>query len=692
MLRSFRAKLQASFFVLGLSAIAVTYWQASAGATAALRQTTYEHLTAVRETKKRLIEHYFADLTNRVIALSTDESSITALEQFRSAWATIPGIAPGDPQYAGLRALYKETPEWFPDGARTRGLQALFLLGAGPGDLVLQPGGSGAYGEVHARYHPTFHRYKSAFELYDIFLIDASGRVLYTVSKEIDLGAALRAAPYSASTLAKAFEHAMAVDVPDKAVVEDYARYAPSEFAPAAFVAAPVWRAGAKIGVLAIQVSIDGVNRMITGDRNWQGEGMGRTGQTYLVGSDGTLRSDLRPEIERPDEFFTRLQEAGEPANALERARRDKTAILNLSVPAEVARSIGSGDSGARIGKDFLGTDVIRSHAKLDLPGLDWIVIAEMAAGEAFEPVAALQRRLLIAGILVAAGFLAAAWFLGGSVTRPVKALLQGTQRLSGRDFGVRLPVESRDEIGQLAQSFNSMAERLEQTTVSRDELDRANHELAALNSRLISAQEDERRRLARELHDDLSQRLAAVAISAGALKNLSGSDPSPMRAGLESVQRQLAGISDDVHGLSRRLHPATLDDLGLLAAIESECRGFFDRGGPPVDFSHSGSFENMSKDAQLATYRIVQEALRNILRHAGAQDVSLRLDAMPEGVQLTVEDNGRGFDQRSPDWRAGVGLASMSERARLAGGALSIRSVPGEGTVISARIPWEAS
>jgi signal transduction histidine kinase len=114
-------------------------------------------------------------------------------------------------------------------------------------------------------------------------------------------------------------------------------------------------------------------------------------------------------------------------------------------------------------------------------------------------------------------------------------------------------------------------------------------------------------------------------------------------RLGLEDIQRQLVDISSDVHSLSRRLHSATLDDLGLIAAIEGECRGFFERGGPPVNFQHSDYPQPLNKDVQLAIYRIVQEALRNIYRHADASEVRIDLNVSLDFVSLEIEDDGLG-------------------------------------------------
>lgn len=712
---SYRAKLQASFFVLGVLAIAVTAWQATEGAVAALRRSTTDHLTAVRETKRRLIENYFSDLSGHVLALSSDESGVSALEAFRAAWDALP-VANSD-DAADLKAHYRETlsagvasgqltaaqaeHDWFPDEPRTIALQRQFITAnphpVGAKDLWLQPTGLGAYGAAHARYHPTLHRYQGVFGFYDVFLIDArDGRILYTVFKEIDLGRRLTQAPFAGTALARAFTRALAVPDASTAVIEDYAPYAPSHFAPAAFVAAPIWRAGEKIGVLAIQVSIDRINRVMTSDRNWSGEGLGRTGHTFIVAADGTLRSDVRAELEDPEAFLQAVRSAGATAETVAGIRRNRTAILTLSLPESVAASFHAAPAGTTIGTDIRGHDVIRSHARLNLPGLQWFLVAEMETAEAFAPARALLWRLLTIGGLVTIAFLAAAWLLARSVTRPVLALVAGTRALTTRDFKVRLPVDSHDELGQLAESFNEMAERLEQTTVSRDELDRANQqlmlhqvELQSLNARLIDAQEQERRRIARELHDDLSQRLAGVAITIGALSKAQP-DGSDQQIALRTIHANLAKIAGDVHRLSRRLHPATLDDLGLVAAVETECRSLFELGGPPVVFSHHGSFEDLHPDVELAIYRITQESLRNILTHAHASEVTVRLDAGDDEIVLEIRDDGRGYDSKSAGFRAGLGLSSMAERARLLDGTLTTMSTPGEGTVVTARVPRE--
>jgi len=178
---------------------------------------------------------------------------------------------------------------------------------------------------------------------------------------------------------------------------------------------------------------------------------------------------------------------------------------------------------------------------------------------------------------------------------------------------------------------------------------------------------------------------LAAAAVHAGRLEKVA---EEPVRAGLVKLKQEMAAISDEVHRLSRRLHPAMLDDLGVAAAIEAECRAVFERGGPLVELKIQGPFDDVSKDVQLGLYRITQETLRNIQRHSGAREAHLRLTRVADGVELAIQDRGEGFDRTQPGWRPGVGIASMEERTRLLGGKFQLESRRGHGTRLLVWLP----
>lgn len=702
---SIRTKFQATVVLLALAAIGTTGWLASSDAADALRTATYDRLTAIRETRRLALERYVDDLASHVGALSTSETTLQALREFRDAWPRIQGLTDGTPQHTRLADFYQESlgpriahtvspatllATWFPADPKTRTLQYEAIAAnphpVGAKDLLLDVGGGARdWGQVHARHHPTFHRYQSAFGFYDIFLISApEGRVLYSVLKEVDLGADLTEEPYRSTRLGQVYGRVIAAQwthADAGVVLEDYAPYIASSFAPAAFIAAPIRVAGATVGVLAMQMSIREIDDVMTQGSNWRDAGFGATGQAYAVGSDNTLRSDLREQIEDPDGFATRLEAAGNiPAAIIEHLRRDRTAVLNLPVDLRVVERIGRAPSGTEFGVNLLGVPVLRSHAALDIPGLQWTLVAEISADEALAPVRALQARVLTAGIGIAAVFFLVAGWVGASVTRPVLELAGTVAEIGAGRRGATVPVRTTDEVGRLAAAFNRMSEDLERTTVSKVELER-------LAQRLITAQEDERRRVGRELHDDMVQRIAATAIEVGRLER-HAAVPEDVSSGLERLKHTLAKVSEDVHGLSRRIHPAMLDELGLAAAIEAECRAFMERGGAPVELRVRGPVEQLTKDARLAIYRIVQETLRNIWQHAAATEVAVALDCSGRKVRLEISDNGSGFDRSASQWRVGLGLASMEERARLLGGELTMTSTVGAGTRIRVTLP----
>jgi signal transduction histidine kinase len=206
------------------------------------------------------------------------------------------------------------------------------------------------------------------------------------------------------------------------------------------------------------------------------------------------------------------------------------------------------------------------------------------------------------------------------------------------------------------------------------------------LSGRLITAHEEERARLARELHDDVTQRLALLAIQAGREEGrLTG--PAEVSA-MRTMREGLARLSEDVHGLSYRLHPSILEDLGLIEALKSECRRFSQTCSTQLETSARDVPERLPQDVALCLFRIAQEGLRNIARHAGASRAEVRLQRLDGGLQLTVGDDGAGFDPAEHRIQASLGHAGMRQRVRLLDGKIEIESSPGQGTTIMAWVP----
>jgi two-component system, NarL family, sensor kinase len=214
---------------------------------------------------------------------------------------------------------------------------------------------------------------------------------------------------------------------------------------------------------------------------------------------------------------------------------------------------------------------------------------------------------------------------------------------------------------------------------------------LRKLTARLLHAQEDERRRIAREMHDDWTQRLAVLSIDLVRLEKHLGAPEAALPL-LRTMQEQLVGLSEDVHALSRQLHPSILDDLGLVEALRSECASFSRREGIAVAYRPEEVPTALPKDVALCVYRVAQEALRNLAKHAAVKVACLSLIASGPELVLRVQDRGVGFDPAALRSQPGLGLSSMEERIRLIQAHLSVTSAPGRGTTVEVRVPLARS
>jgi PAS domain S-box-containing protein len=216
---------------------------------------------------------------------------------------------------------------------------------------------------------------------------------------------------------------------------------------------------------------------------------------------------------------------------------------------------------------------------------------------------------------------------------------------------------------------------------------------LHQLSGRLIDAQEQERTRIARELHADFSQRMALLQIRLEQLgQENTASFSSKARQQLHSISEIASEISSNIHDLSHQLHPSKLDTLGLMASVRGLCREFSEQHKLQVRFVHEDISGQIPKDVTLCLFRIVQEALRNVVKHSGASEAAVELSGQGDGIDLCISDDGVGFETGSAKGAAGLGLISMRERLRLVGGNIVIESEPLHGTKLHAHVPLPAS
>lgn len=340
------------------------------------------------------------------------------------------------------------------------------------------------------------------------------------------------------------------------------------------------------------------------------------------------------------------------------------------------------------------------------LPPAPWGVTVRQSEQEALAPARSLQRRFFFIGFSLLGIGLLLTWGMARSIVKPVGVLTQAARKIAAGNLSDPLPPLGKDEIGTLAQSFDTMREELK---ASLDKIQQWNKELertvqertreleesramrGELLHKLISAQEQERKRIARELHDDTSQALAALVVALDMAAMTSASE-GELKTKLASMKTLAVSLLDNVRRMIFDLRPTVLDDLGLLSALRWYAEERLRPLGVRVRVEISGAERRLPAQVETALFRVVQEAVTNIAKHAEAENAVLSIDFGDSAILIEIEDDGKGFDvqafARSTDKGRGLGLLGMRERITLLGGSISIDSEPGGGTRLKIEVP----
>jgi signal transduction histidine kinase len=294
-----------------------------------------------------------------------------------------------------------------------------------------------------------------------------------------------------------------------------------------------------------------------------------------------------------------------------------------------------------------------------------------------------LTGQMLLTTVIVSAIGVGAAIALTWLVTRPLLQLTIATEAVGRGDFSQRVRPWAADEIGDLALAFNEMTADLAKAEQERAEREQLRSQLL---EKVIEAQEEERKRIARELHDETGQALTSLIVH---LKRMNEDCRVPaLEPQMDELRRLIAGTLDGVHNLSLELRPKALDDLGLEAALQRYVKDWRERHEIEVDLVVVGMDEQrLPTPVETALYRIIQEGLTNVARHARAQSVSIMLERRNQRVRAIIEDDGVGFNPEQIGKVERLGIYGMQERVELLGGTLVIESAPGQGTSVFAEV-----
>ena len=484
---SIRSKLLLLMLIVGLLSASAVGLLSYNNAKTSLTDTIYDQLTALRETKKRQTENYFKDQLIAFEVFSNQEQVSGALGAFSAAFGEEQDTAPQN-SVEGLKAFYKtdylkklaensdgepilET--YFPKTTSALALQIQFIsenpAETGSKENLVRPTRVGnetldnsRYANAHEKYHPLFVRMLNKLNYYDIFLIDHNtGDIVYSVYKEADYATNLDSGPYRYTGLAEAFNKARKNPQLGNIILVDFAHYEPSYNKPAAFMATPVFDGTELKGIVAAQLNIDEINAFMTSSGNWEQEGMGESGEVYLVGEDASLRTSSRFLIEDKEGYLQALRDAAVPSKAVMLIENTGISILNQPVNSVASEKALRGTSGTEIVEDYRNVDVLSAYAPIEIGGMRWAILAEKDVAEAMAPLHDMRNHLLVTLGAIAIVVTLFSLLAAGVFAKPVADLESSINRFTGGDTDFRLEVKGTDEFASLSRSFNGMIDEI---------------------------------------------------------------------------------------------------------------------------------------------------------------------------------------------------------------------------------------
>lgn len=443
-----------------------------------LRDSVFDRLTEIRSAQARQLEAEFRYLRDSLVVYTRGTTATEAARAFTAGFDQLNDAVITPPQQQAITNYYQNQFAKAEDAQTGNDTDVAALLPTSNPQKYLQANymapfsnwedslkfsdahDGSAWSAACARFNGYFRTIVDRFKFEDALLLDTRGNVVYTAFKGVDLGTNVYTGPFRGGGLTDAYRRAITSNAVDYVEVTDFGEYQPAD-SPTAWMVSPIGSEGRVEGVLALQFPITGVNRVMTADQHWQDSGMGTTGETILVGPDGLMRSVSRLFVENRDKYKKDVVEAGTPPDIAESAIRQGGTTLVQPVTSAAAHRAQRGQTGTLIDVDYLGHETLQSYAPVGLAGLDWVMVAKIDTTEAFAPVTAFTRTLVLSTVAMIFVVCIAAIGLARFFVRPIRRLEAGAQQISSGDYGVTLPVLSRDEFGDLTVAFNDMSRNL---------------------------------------------------------------------------------------------------------------------------------------------------------------------------------------------------------------------------------------
>jgi two-component system NarL family sensor kinase len=606
-------KLILYFVFLGIGAIAIISLVSFQSTKTALVSRTFDQLTSLRIVKKNQIEQFFTDRSRDVFFLASEQNAIEILRSLRSL--------SNDGTSRTANPANKR-----PANKSKENIQTLLM-------------------DQSNRFLSKIRSFKPHFSGYYIFQnseysicqssSDPGSSGIRQVPKYLDI--------HKINTLL--------LDQP-VGILDDI--YDSTAMKPRLFIASRIRGTNGQdvtdSGTIVLEVALETIDTIMLNNNPLNG--MGLSGETYLVGSDNKMRST---------------------------SRFQPNSILRTVVNTQSVTNAREGKEGPIITNDYRGIPVLSSYGKITIPGLDWVILAEIDNKEAMIPIYETRSRILLLSVLILIIFFIFVFFIARHITRPLLRLNNAAVKLGEGQYDIVLPVTTQDEIGLLTESFNIMARQIKEKTSELQQ-----ERFGRMRS-VIDGEEMERQRLSRELHDGIGQLLIAIKLR---LESLLYQDGKEIRNSIQELKKYFDQIIDEVRRISNNLMPSVLEAFGPAIAFRNLFADTEELSGIKIHFEAKGDFDNLDKKIQTYIYRLTQEALSNIVKHAEAHEVWVNLNRKADNLSLTIRDDGKGFSPEIAGKEGGNGIHNMRERVSLLNGHIEISSSSGKGTTISVIVP----
>ena len=496
---SIQSKMILLLLLVALSALAVMAWIGYVTGKSSLEKSVQNQLKGIQVAKTTALKTRLESLRDQVVSMSDSRIVLEGMKSFAKAYDDLEQAPLRSEESQQVQDFYTKTfipklkehitteplvEQYIPSNPISNYLQYHYVA-ANPHPyeskslLIDATGDTSSYRAIHEQLHPSFARAANIFGFADILLIDSRNlNIVYSYAKTSEFATSLETGPYSNTKLARKARELQSAQDRDAYKIADFEAYRPSLGLPMAFALSPIFDGSKIIGILALQFPVDSFNFLMTGGGKWREEGLGETGECYLVGPDLTMRSRSRFMMTDPKSFLSELREMNVPPPIVNQIEKQGNVLGVLPVETKPAREALNGESGIMEDYDYRRKKVISAYGPIELDSLRWGVLTEIDADEAYGPIRDFGRKVLMTACAMALLSSLLALLFSNWMIRPLRQLIEGARRLGSGETDVQVPVATKDEFGELGTVFNNMSRNIKTQTEKLEQQIRENEEL----------------------------------------------------------------------------------------------------------------------------------------------------------------------------------------------------------------------